>query len=108
MSRPGRKSGLNLPHTRRPPASARPGANGSKRRKARRVAAGLQLLALVEQRQAALLDLVEAAQVHLHALEGDAGFDLVAILAEELEIVHGGSDPRKWKGCVTSLRDIVA
>src|SRR5439155_11102598 len=61
---------------------------------ARRVAPGLELLGLVQQREPALLDLVEGREVELYALEGDAGLDPVAVLAEELEIVHG--TPGAW------------
>ena len=43
----------------------------------------------MQELEAALLDAVEAAQVHAHPLEREAGLDLVAVLAEELEIVHG-------------------
>jgi hypothetical protein len=56
---------------------------------ARGIALGLELFGLVQQRQSAFLDLVETRQVQRGALERDAGFDLVAVLAKELEIVHG-------------------
>src|SRR5947207_1342769 len=50
-------------------------------------------------REPALLDQIEAREVELHALQGDAGLDLVAMLAQELEIVHGlpGEDAKRTR-----------
>jgi len=56
---------------------------------ARGVPPGLQLLGLVQHRQAALLELVEAREVQLDALQCDAGLDLVPVLAQEFRVVHG-------------------
>src|SRR4030067_351341 len=54
-----------------------------------RVAARLELLGLVQQREAALLQIVEALEVDRHALEGDAGLHPLAVGAKEFGIVHG-------------------
>ena len=48
---------------------------------------------------------VEARQVDRHALEGDAGLDLLAVLAEELEIVHVGSVRLPGAGVGSRARD---
>ena len=58
-----------------------------------------ELLGLVQHGEAAVLDRVEAAEVHGHALERETGLDLVAVLAEEFQIEHVrkcGSRSRGW------------